>query len=98
MSKRLWKSRSDPGKTESCYGCRKEEEEKAEEAVVDVEPKEEITFEDFGKMQFQVGEIISCEPVKKSKNSSASRSKSEARQDRSSPESKHITNRKIPSE
>ena len=45
----------------------KEEEEKAEEAVVDVEPKEEITFEDFGKMQFQVGEIISCEPVKKSK-------------------------------
>ena len=44
-----------------------EEEEKAEEAVVDVEPKEEITFEDFGKMQFQVGEIISCEPVKKSK-------------------------------
>ena len=45
----------------------KEEEEKTEEAVVDVEPKEEITFEDFGKMQFQVGEIISCEPVKKSK-------------------------------
>ncbi len=45
----------------------KEEEEKAEEAVVDVEPKEEITFDDFGKMQFQVGEIISCEPVKKSK-------------------------------
>ena len=44
------------------------EEEKEEEAVIDLEPKEEITFEDFGKMQFQVGEIISCEPVKKSKN------------------------------
>ena len=44
-----------------------QEEEKEEEAVSDLEPKEEITFEDFGKMQFQVGEIISCEPVKKSK-------------------------------
>ena len=44
-----------------------QEEEKEEEAVIDLEPKEEITFEDFGKMQFQVGEIISCEPVKKSK-------------------------------
>ena len=43
------------------------EEEKEEEAVIDLEPKEEIIFEDFGKMQFQVGEIISCEPVKKSK-------------------------------
>ena len=43
------------------------EEEKEEEAVIDLEPKEEITFEDFGKMQFQVGEIISCESVKKSK-------------------------------
>ena len=43
------------------------EEEKEEEAVIDLEPKKEITFEDFGKMQFQVGEIISCEPVKKSK-------------------------------
>ncbi len=43
------------------------EEEKEEEAVIDLEQKEEITFEDFGKMQFQVGEIISCEPVKKSK-------------------------------
>ena len=43
------------------------EDEKEEEAVIDLEPKEEITFEDFGKMQFQVGEIISCEPVKKSK-------------------------------
>ena len=43
-------------------------EEKAEEGpVIDMEPKEEITFEEFGKMQFQVGEIIACEAVKKSK-------------------------------
>ena len=43
------------------------EEAKADEEVIDIEPKEEITFEDFGKMQFQVGEIIACEKVKKSK-------------------------------
>ena len=54
-------------KQKAAMAAAKEEEEKAKEAVVDVEPKEEITFEDFGKMQFQVGEIISCEPVKKSK-------------------------------
>ncbi len=35
--------------------------------VIDLEPKEEITFEDFEKMQFRVGEIIACEEVKKSK-------------------------------
>jgi methionyl-tRNA synthetase len=40
----------------------------AEEApVIDIASKEEITFEDFSKMQFQVGEIISCEAVAKSK-------------------------------
>ena len=43
------------------------EEGKEEEKGIDIEPKEEITFEEFGKMQFQVGEIISCEAVKKSK-------------------------------
>ena len=43
------------------------EEEAADEAVIDIEPKEEITFDDFGKMQFQVGEIIACEEVPKSK-------------------------------
>ncbi len=36
-------------------------------AVIDIEPKAEITFDDFMKMQFQVGEIIACEEVKKSK-------------------------------
>ena len=44
-----------------------EPETAADEAVVDIEPKEEISFDDFGKMQFQVGEIIACEAVEKSK-------------------------------
>ena len=43
------------------------EEEKEEEAVIDIEAKPEITFDDFGAMQFQVGEIIACEEVKKSR-------------------------------
>ena len=38
-----------------------------EDTVIDIEPKDEITFDDFTKMQFQVGEIIACEEVKKSK-------------------------------
>lgn len=42
-------------------------EEEADENVIDIEAKPEITFEEFGKMQFQVGEIIACEAVKKSK-------------------------------
>ena len=46
-----------------------EPEAPAEEAanVIDIEPKAEITFDDFEKLQFQVGEIIACEEVKKSK-------------------------------
>ena len=44
-----------------------EEEKKEEEEGIDIEAKPEITFEDFEKMQFQVGEIMSCEAVKKSK-------------------------------
>ena len=45
------------------------EPETTEEAadVIDIEPKAEITFDDFEKLQFQVGEIIACEAVKKSK-------------------------------
>ena len=43
------------------------QDEATEEAVIDVEPKEEIEYGDFMKMQFQVGEIIACEEVKKSK-------------------------------
>lgn len=46
---------------------KKEAEPKQEEPVIDIEPKDEITYEDFMKMQFQVGEIIACEEVPKSK-------------------------------
>lgn len=42
-------------------------QETKEEEGIDLDPKEEITYEDFAKMQFQVGEIISCEAVPKSK-------------------------------
>ena len=42
-------------------------EEVPAEPVIDIEPKDEITFEEFGKMQFQVGEIIECKAVEKSK-------------------------------
>ena len=43
-----------------------EEEPVEEDDVIDIEPKEEITFDDWMKLQFQVGEIIACEPVPKS--------------------------------
>ena len=46
---------------------KEEAKEEADEEVIDIEAKPEITFDDFGKMQFQVGEIIACEEVKKSK-------------------------------
>ena len=39
----------------------------AMEAGIDIEAKPEITYDDFAKLQFQVGEIIACEAVKKSK-------------------------------
>ena len=45
----------------------KKQQQALTDPVIDIEPKEEITFDDFGKMQFQVGEIIACEEVKKSK-------------------------------
>ena len=58
-------------KAEAMYAARRSEEapveEKKEETVIDIEPKEEISYEDFMKMQFQVGEIIACEAVPKSK-------------------------------
>ncbi len=47
--------------------AKEEKAEKAEEAGIDIEPKAEIEYDDFMKMQFQVGEIIACEEVKKSK-------------------------------
>ncbi len=43
------------------------EAEEPQEVVIDIEAKEEIEYDDFMKLQFQVGEIIACEEVKKSK-------------------------------
>ncbi len=40
---------------------------KEEEPGIDIEAKPEISYDDFAKLQFQVGEIIACEEVKKSK-------------------------------
>jgi len=42
-------------------------EGKKEETGIEIEAKPEITYDDFAKLQFQIGEIISCEEVKKSK-------------------------------
>ncbi|MEE1010396.1 MAG: methionine--tRNA ligase [Agathobacter sp.] len=42
-------------------------EEDSDEEVIDIEAKPEITFDDFMNMQFQVGQIIACEAVPKSK-------------------------------
>ena len=44
-----------------------QEEVKEDAEVIDIEPKDEIGFDDFMKLQFQVGEIIACEEVPKSK-------------------------------
>ncbi|MDO5782577.1 MAG: methionine--tRNA ligase [Eubacteriales bacterium] len=46
---------------------KEEAEEEKTEDVIDIEAKPEITFDDFEKLQFQVGEIIACEEVKKSR-------------------------------
>ena len=54
-------------KVEELHPHIEEAEEAEEEDVIDIEAKPEITFEQFGAMQFQVGEIIACEAVKKSK-------------------------------
>lgn len=58
-------------KAEAMFADRRQEEcketEAPQEAVIDIEAKEEISYDDFAKMQFQVGEIIACEEVKKSK-------------------------------
>lgn len=56
-------------KAEAMFAERKKEAEPQEESepVIDLENKPEITFEEFGNMQFQVGKIIACEEVPKSK-------------------------------
>lgn len=42
-------------------------EDKKEEPLINIEAKPEISYDDFAKMQFQVGKILECEEVKKSK-------------------------------
>ena len=54
-------------KVEEQKAAQAKEAQKTAEPVIDIEAKPEITFEDFEKLQFQVGEIIACEEVKKSK-------------------------------
>ena len=56
-------------KVEAMFAPAEEAKETAEEAgdVIDIEPKAEIEYDDFAKLQFQVGEIIACEAVPKSK-------------------------------
>ncbi len=56
-------------KAEAMFAERKKETKPQEESepVIDIENKPQITFEEFGNMQFQVGKIIACEEVPKSK-------------------------------
>ena len=54
-------------KVEKLHPAVQEEEKEENENVIDLEAKPEITYDDFAKLQFQVGEIIACEEVKKSK-------------------------------
>lgn len=59
--------------TEETAKTEKETKEKTSEAVVDIEPKETISYDDFSKCQFQVGEILECKEVPKSKKLLCSR-------------------------
>ncbi|PJJ30183.1 methionine--tRNA ligase [Lacrimispora celerecrescens] len=58
-------------KVEVMFGPKEEENKETEKAdssaVIDIEAKAEIEYDDFAKLQFQVGEIIACEVVPKSK-------------------------------
>ena len=56
-----------PKKEEPKEEPKEQVEEEKTENVIDIEAKPEITFDDFEKLQFQVGEIIACEEVKKSR-------------------------------
>ncbi|MGN1314057.1 MAG: methionine--tRNA ligase [Lachnospiraceae bacterium] len=54
-------------KAEAMFAERNKEKETPAEPVIELEAKPEISYEDFAKLQFQVGKIIACEEVKKSK-------------------------------
>lgn len=66
-------------KADALFAARRAEAEKEAEAavpdeeVIDLEPKAEIVYDDFARLQFQVGEIIACEEVPKSKKLLCSR-------------------------
>lgn len=66
-------------KADALFAARRAEAEKeaeaavADEEVIDLEPKAEIVYDDFARLQFQVGEIIACEEVPKSKKLLCSR-------------------------
>ena len=63
----LASAEAEANSAEDSTGAESSKGEKAEEAVPEVEQKPEVTIDDFFKCQFQVGEIIACEAVKKSK-------------------------------
>ena len=63
----LASAEAEANSAENSAGAESSKGEKAEEAVPEVEQKPEVTIDDFFKCQFQVGEIIACEAVKKSK-------------------------------
>ena len=68
MKKMLQQTKEKLGMTQEGEQNPFQTQEAAEdENVIDIEPKAEITYDDFAKLQFQVGEIIACEAVPKSK-------------------------------
>ena len=61
------KEKKEENQKEIVQGKENKAENKTSKSEIVIDTKEEITFEDFEKMQFQVGEIIACEEVKKSR-------------------------------
>ena len=53
------------GKSRSHESSRKKLQTLPKDPVIDIEPKENVFYDDFAKLQFQVGEILSCEAVPK---------------------------------
>ena len=81
-------------KAEALHKAEQEPEKKEDEQEgIDIEAKPEITYDDFAKLQFQVGVIVKCEEVPKSKKLLCSQVRSEVRQGRSSAVSKLIIHR-----
>ena len=63
----LASAEAEASSAEDSAGAESSKGENAEETVPEIEKKPEVTIDDFAKCQFQVGEIIACEAVKKSK-------------------------------